>query len=699
MKTPGYSIATIFDAKFPGKLDDTLINRLCLSVVCQHEFHTDFWSTLPVSEWHLMSKHASRWDIDWDYTTELHIILKAAVSLSFRYGYIFGNGDFGLHHVVSYALDISNKNVDITLIETLANCLKSLRSITDISYISWINSSKVLKLLHGLSKETNFHVFKNTVIICAFIFLHLLVNNKLDASQEPFNECVQLSAFGTEVLFLIAELIQKFNVEFDTLQIPDKFQFSVTTFDSFPSELQAKLLFLVFTRIVSSPSTNSDWVSFLKPLRNLPELCASIINFCLKCNKELCHELWKFVTDEWSFSLYKYLENDETDNVFRITNPVCLHTNASLHMESGNELLKKILSVLTKNSNSVKENEVDKYHARLWVLSRILVHCSPCSIISLSDVTDVVDYLVSHCNDSVSNPMTSSIYTAFNFFEEVCHLYWGSKNSAIDKLIFKLFDSLLTTDNPRTFSTFSFHFIHLIQELSYKYNCLDVYRTFWVCLFKLLNKVNDQILKQSTMLFDLFNNEGLLDVAVAILKILSRETYILLWTSECKLLFSVFVDSLMLGLGIGSFLNDVPFRGLSLSTFIIFIVCEYRNNNTSPHSKHQARSSEWAWKSYDYLIDFDLMELTESKFVSKTLWNTVNYLEEESEKYSIDLWKNILSSITMKWKTNLGEDYWLSIQKSPLINYCPDCKENIGELLDDIIISSTSNVIADCTEG
>ncbi|CAH8539138.1 unnamed protein product [Schistosoma mattheei] len=698
MKTTGYNIATIFDAKFPGKLDDTLINRLCLSVVCQHEFHTEFWSTLPISEWHLISKHASRWDIDCDYTTELHIILKAAVSLSFRYGFIFGNEDFGPHQIVLYALNVSNKNVDITLTEALANCLKSLRSLTDISSVSWIKSPKVLTLLQGLSRETNVHVFRNTVIICAFIFLHLLVDDKLDASQKPFNECFQLSAFGTEVLFLIAELIKKFNIEFDTLQIPDTFQFSVTTFDSFPSELQAKLLFLVFTRIVSSPSTNSDWVSYLKSLRNFPELCASIISFCLKSNKELCNEMWKFVIDEWSISLHTCLENDEVDSLLRIINPVCLYTNASLHMESGNDLLKKILSVVMKNSNSVKGNKVDKYHARLWVLSRILVHCSPSSIVSLSDVTDVADYLVSCCSNSFSNPMTSSIDAAFNFFEEVCLLYWSSKQSVIDKLIFKLFGSLLTTDNPRIFSTFSFHFIHLIEELSYKYNCLEVYSTFWICLFKLLNKVNDQILNQSPM-FDVFNNEGLLDVAVAILKILSRETYILLWTGECKLLFSMFVDSLMSRLGVGNFINDASFRGLSLSTFIIFIVCEYHNNHTSPHSKDQNRSLEWAYRSYDYLVNFDLMELTESKCVSKTLWNTVKYLEKESEEYPIDLWKNILSSITMKWKTDLGEEYFLSIQELPLLNYCPNCKENIEELLDDIIISSTSNMTADCTEG
>ncbi|VDO66200.1 unnamed protein product [Schistosoma margrebowiei] len=636
MKTTGHNIATIFDAKFPGKLDDTLINRLCLSVVCQHEFHTEFWSALPISEWRLISKHASRWDNDCDYTTELHIILKAAVSLSFRYGFIFGNEDFGPHQIVLYALNVSNKNVDITLTEALANCLKSLPSLTDISSVSWIKSPKVLTLLQGLSRETNVHVFKNTVIICAFIFLHLLVDGKFDASQEPFNQCFQLSAFGTEVLFLIAELIKKFNVEFDTLQIPDKFQFSVTTFDSFPSELQAKLLFLVFTRIVSSPSTNSDWVSYLKSLRNFPELCASIISFCLKSNKELCYEMWKFVIDEWSIYLHTCLENGEVDNLLRIINPVCLYTNAYLHMESGNDLLKKILSFVMKNSNSVEGNKVDKYHARLWVLSRILVHCSPSSIVSLSDVTDVADYLVSYCSNSFSDPMTSSIDAAFNFFEEVCLLHWSSKQSIIDKLIFKLFGSLLTTDNSKVFSTFSFHFIHLIEELSCKYNCLEVFSTFWICLFKLLNKVNDQILNQSPM-FDVFNNEGLMDLAVAILKILSRETYILLWTSECKLLFSVFVDSLMSRLGVGNFINDASFRGLSLSTFIIFIVCEYHNNHTSPHSKDHNRSIEWAYRSYDYLVNFDLMELTESKCVSKTLWNTVKYLEKVSLLTSLTL--------------------------------------------------------------
>lgn len=53
----------------------------------------------------------------------------------------------------------------------------------------------------------------------------------------------------------------------------------------------------------------------------------------------------------------------------------------------------------------------------------------------------------------------------------------------------------------------------------------------------------------------------------------------------------------------------------------------------------------------------------------------------------------------MKWKKDLGEEYFLSIQELPLLNYCPNCKENIEELLDDIIISSTSNVTADCTEG
>ncbi|CAH8509231.1 unnamed protein product [Schistosoma turkestanicum] len=698
MKTTGCNIASIFDAKFPGKLDDTLINRLCRSVVCQHEYHTEFWSTVPISEWDLVSKHACRWDIDYDCTTELDVILKAAVSLSFRYGLIFGNEDAGPHKIVLYALNKSDKNIDITLIETLANCLKSIKSLTDINVVSWIKSPKVLTLLQNLSRESNVHVFKNTIIVCAFIFLHF-VDSKLDINQKPLDECFQLSAFGIEVLLVIAELTQKFNIEFDTLQISEKFQFTVTNFNLFPSELQAKLLFLVFTRIVSSPSSNNDWVSFLKSLQNLPELCASVINLYLKSNKKMCDEMWKFIINEWSLSLYRCLENAEAANVLRIINPVCLYSDASLHIESGSNLLKKILTILMKNPNSSEVNDVQKYHTRLWVLSRMFIHSSPpSSIVSLSDVTDVVDYLIFHCNSTISYPSISKLDAAFNFFKEICLVFWNSEQSTIGKLMLKLFDSILTIDNSRLFSVFSFHFIHLIQKLSCKYNCSEVYSTFWICFFKLLCKIHDHLLIQSSSIssFDVFNNEGLLEIAVTILKILNHETFISLWTNECKLLFSMFIDNLMSEYGIGSFMNDVCFRGLSLSTFIIFIVCDHL---TGPDSNDQICSSGWIWKMYKHLINFDLMELTESNDISQILWNNIKYLEKEFEKYPLDLWKQILLSIKAKWTKNLGENYLLSMSTESILNYCPNCKENIQELLSDIIISSTSNMIADCTEG
>ncbi|KAK4470135.1 hypothetical protein MN116_005719 [Schistosoma mekongi] len=694
-----HSIASIFDSKFQGKLDDTLINRLCRSIVCQHEFHMEFWSTIPINLWHLISEHASRWNDSCDYTVELHVILKAAVSLSFRYGLIFGDKDGGPQKIVLYALNLTNKNVYITLIEALSNCLKSIVSIKDVSTVSWVMSPKVLEVLQNLSKETNIHVSRNTIYVCAFIFLQLLLDNKFDTSQKPLDECFRLSPFGTEILFVTGELIQKFGVKLETLKTADECQFSVTTYNLFPPELQVKLLYLVFTGVISSPSSNTDWILFLKSLHNFPELCAAIITYSLKRNTKLCSEIWKFITGEWSLSLHKCLEDGKADNVLRIINPICLCSSSSLHLESGSVLLKKIVTVIIQDSNFIRRTDAHKYHTKLWILSRILVRSSPHSAISLSDVSDIVNYLVSHLNTSNSDSLTSKVESAFAFFKEICLLYWDSKQSFISKLIYQLFDSLLTCWNLRIFSMFSFYFIHLTQDLSSKYDFLEVYGTFWTCFYKLLSKVHDHILNQSPISLDVLNNEGLLEIAASVLKILSCKAYISLWTSECRSLFYTFINNLVSELGISSFINDVFFRGLTLSTFILFIMYERQYNSINLELKNCVYSSEWARKSYDYLADFDIMGLTESKYISKTLWDNISYLEKEYAKYPIDLWKYILSSIKEKWMKNLGEDYLLSIQESSVLNYCPNCRENIEELLDDIITSSTSNIFVDCTEG
>ncbi|TNN15117.1 hypothetical protein EWB00_001610 [Schistosoma japonicum] len=658
-----------------------------------------FWSAIPISLWHLISEHASRWNADCEYTIELHVILKAAISLSFRYGLIFGDKDGGPQKIVLYALNLSNKNVYITLTEALSDCLKSIVSIRDVSNVPWVTSPKVLEVLQNLSKETNFHVSKNTVYVCAFIFLQLLLDNKFDKNQKPLDECLRLSPFGTEILFVTSELIQKFGVKLDSLKTADECQFTVTTYNLFPPELQVKLLYLVFTGVISSPSSNTDWILFLKSLHNFPELCAVIINYCLKRNTKLCSEMWKFITDEWSLYLHEYLEDGKADNVLRIINPICLCPCASFDLESGSVLLKKIVSAIIQDSNSINRTDTQKYHTSLWILLRILVRSSRHSEISLSDVSDVVNYLVSHLNTPNSDLLTSKVESAFGFFKEICFLFWESEQSFISKLIYQLFDSLLICWNLRIFSMFSFHFIHLIQDLSSKYDFLEVYGTFWTCFYKLLSRVHDRILNQSSLSLDAFKNEELLEIAAAVLKIISCKTYISLWTSECRSLFYMFINNLASELGIGSFINDVFFRGLTLSTFILFIIYGGQYNSKSLELKNQVYSSEWARKSYDYLANFDIMELTGSKCISKTLWDNISYLEKEYTKYPIDLWKYVLSSIKEKWMKNLGEDYLLSIQESSVLNYCPNCKENIEELLDDIITSSTSNIFVDCTEG
>ncbi|CAH8541780.1 unnamed protein product [Heterobilharzia americana] len=418
----------------------------------------------------------------------------------------------------------------------------------------------------------------------------------------------------------MGQLIHKFGVYFDPLTIPFEFQFSTNTYNSFSSEVQVKLLYLAFTNVISTPSSNGEWISFLKSLENFPELCASVINLCFKSKRTLCPELWDFIVKEWATALQSRFENG---------------------------------FLCTEVSHSFMD------------LSRILIRCSPCLITKLPDIIGVVDFLISVCTAPYIESVTFEVNAAFNFFKEFCLLYWDSEKSLTINLITKFLDSLLTCQNSRVFSTFLLPLLQSLQKLSTKYGCLEVYCTFWTFLFKILSKA-----------------QRLLETVITVLKLLSCEVYISLWTK----------------LGIGNFISDVCLRGLILSAFIIFMVSEYHDNCTHLESKDVQKFHEWTWNSYNYLIDFDVMEITESKCICEILWNKIKYLEEESEKCSNDLWKRIVVSLKTKWDTNLGEHYLLSIQESSN-QYCPNCKENIDELLDDIMISSTSNMIADCTEG
>ncbi|CAH8567497.1 unnamed protein product [Heterobilharzia americana] len=525
------------------------------------------------------------------------------------------------------------------------------------------------------------YMYSRTLSLCAYVFLHILLNNKAWVDQQPFNECFKLSHFGTEVLFLMGQLIHKFGVYFDPLTIPFEFQFSTNTYNSFSSEVQVKLLYLAFTNVISTPSSNGEWISFLKSLENFPELCASVINLCFKSKRTLCPELWDFIVKEWATALQSRFENGMSDSILCVITPVCQYSEAILHLDAGSNLLEKIISTVTNFHYSLKGSCVQKCRTRLWILSRILIRCSPCLITKLPDIIGVVDFLISVCTAPYIESVTFEVNAAFNFFKEFCLLYWDSEKSLTINLITKFLDSLLTCQNSRVFSTFLLPLLQSLQKLSTKYGCLEVYCTFWTFLFKILSKAQSEFINQSVV-SSCIHNEGLLETVITVLKLLSCEVYISLWTK----------------LGIGNFISDVCLRGLILSAFIIFMVSEYHDNCTHLESKDVQKFHEWTWNSYNYLIDFDVMEITESKCICEILWNKIKYLEEESEKCSNDLWKRIVVSLKTKWDTNLGEHYLLSIQESSN-QYCPNCKENIDELLDDIMISSTSNMIADCTEG
>ncbi|CAH8856576.1 unnamed protein product [Trichobilharzia szidati] len=694
MKTQGYQLAPLFDAKFPGKLDDTLVNRLCKSIVCQHEFHKKFWSQLSNSEWDLISKHASRWNSNYEYTTELHIILKVAVALSFRYAFLIGNVDKGPQDIVLYSLNLSDKRVRVILTEALARCLENTLSLDDLKLVSWISSPNLMTVLHILSTETNVHIHKNIVVICAHIFLYLITNNEVCADQQPFIECFKLSDFGVDVLLHVEQLTRKFGVRFDPLTIPEEFQFTVVKYNTFSSQAQVKLLYLAFTGIINTPSSTNSWISFLKSSKDLPQLCASLISLCFKTKQTLYHELWEFVLSEWISALHTSLEEGKVDSILSIINPLCLCPDACLQLDTGSELLKKILSVLVDPTYSLKGSCIERCYTRLWILSKILLRCSPTLVVSLSDINKVVDYLISLCGDH----LTSKENAAFDFFKEICLIYWASEQSFISSLIGKLLDSFIIPRDCTAFFVFLFPTMQILQELALRYGHMDVYEKFWICFFKILNKVYSVFVDQSTLSSNV-HNERLLETVITILKILSCDSYISLWTDECRSAFSKFVDDSMSNVEVGIFKNDACFRGLIISVFLIFMVCERHDQSTHYASKDIDQSSEYIWNTINRLIDFDIMEITESKGVCEVLWNAIEFLEKESVKQSNDLWKKVVSSLKTKWNQNFGEDYILALRESSNQKYCPDCKENIKELLDDIIISSTSNMIADCTEG
>lgn len=51
--------------------------------------------------------------------------------------------------------------------------------------------------------------------------------------------------------------------------------------------------------------------------------------------------------------------------------------------------------------------------------------------------------------------------------------------------------------------------------------------------------------------------------------------------------------------------------------------------------------------------------------------------------------------ILAKWNAQLGEEYSTNI-KNENLSYCPSCKENIDELIGEILLDGKSTLQADC---